>query len=137
VVSLLRRRLPGLDVLNPLLDEVDTLESLRRRLGNACMIVGVHGGQLYNQFFAGTGTAVLELLPLSDDPGRQGMYHGQRSPDARPGIAHRAIWFNANLIGQPYWRLYFASPDAKTFNITRELVDQILQVVDGAGCGGT
>jgi Glycosyltransferase 61 len=134
VVSLLRRRLPGLEVLNPLIDNVDTLEGLRHRLGDACMIVGVHGGQMYNQFFAGTGTAVLELLPLSDDPGMRGMFHGQGSPDATPGISHRAIWFNADLIGQPYWRLYFTSIDARTFNITRDLVDQILEVVDAAGC---
>ena len=89
---------------------------------------------MYNQFFAGTGTAVLELLPLSDAPGMRGLFHGQRSPDSKPSIAHRAIWFNANLIGQPYWRLYFASPDAKSFNITQDLVDQIVQVAGASGC---
>jgi hypothetical protein len=133
VVKSLREGIPGLEVFAPRVDNVDTVDELIGRLGDACLIMGIHGGHMYNQFFASSRTAVLEFLPVVDNV--RGLYHGQRDSSSKPGIAHRAIWFNANFIGQPYWRLYFASPSANDVNLTGSFVNQVAQVVRTAGCG--
>ncbi|KAK6172491.1 hypothetical protein SNE40_016129 [Patella caerulea] len=58
------------------------------------IIIGVHGGAMYNILFAPRQTSVIEIMPTQND--------GQVEP---PGLAHEIIWFQAHLLGQTYWRL--------------------------------
>jgi hypothetical protein len=48
------------------------------------MLIGLHGGQLYNQFFASTDTAILELVGLD----KRGLLHGQLDELSKPKLAH-------------------------------------------------
>ena len=130
VLRQLQAKIPGLVVFSPMLDKIHSVGDLRNTLGDACLLMGIHGGQMYNQFFAGSTTTVLEFLPVTS----QLLYHGQKSADSRPSIAHRAIWFNSNLIMQPYWRLYFEAEGSSNFVLSRHFVDQILEVVSSANC---
>jgi capsular polysaccharide biosynthesis protein len=84
----------------------DKSQSLRKELelfGRACAIVGAHGGGLYNQMFARKHVVIVELMPVS----HKGLLAGQINVHSQPKIAHRAIWHNANLIGQKYWRIHY------------------------------
>jgi hypothetical protein len=75
---------------------------------NARLIVGSHGGSLYNQFFAPKTAAVLEIMPVQKD----GRYFGQRSVRDEPPFSHLAVWSNTLLIGQEFWRYYEVCVDA-------------------------
>ncbi|XP_050397512.2 uncharacterized protein LOC126815686 [Patella vulgata] len=60
----------------------------------ARIIIGVHGGALYNIIFAPQQTSVIEIMPTLDN--------GQIQPGR---LAHEIIWFQAQFLGQSYWRL--------------------------------
>ena len=85
---------------------------------------------MYNQYFTGPKTTVLELMAVA----KGGLFHGQPDTDRRPALAHRAIWHNANVIRQPYWRLHFESPEGTNFDLDDATIDRIAQVAKAAGC---
>jgi hypothetical protein len=74
----------------------------------AKLIVGSHGGSLYNQFFAPRSAKVLEIMPVQKD----GRYFGQGSVDDEPPFSHLAVWSNTLLIGQSFWRYYQLAGEA-------------------------
>ncbi len=68
----------------------ETIEIFSR----ARVLIGMHGGGLYNLNFAPRMAHIVELLPTD--------VNGQPCP---PGISHRGIWLMAQHLGQNYWRL--------------------------------
>ncbi|XP_050411999.2 uncharacterized protein LOC126826912 [Patella vulgata] len=58
------------------------------------IIIGVHGGAMYNILFSPRQTSVIEIMPTKNN--------GQIGP---PWIAHGIIWVQAQVLGQSYWRL--------------------------------
>jgi len=129
-VEQLKKGIPTLEYFHPGKKHIDTVEGLHEYLGDACMIFGLHGGHMYNQFFTSSRTAVLELMPVDD----RGLFHNQQSAKHRPTLAHRAMWHNANLINQPYWRLAFKSPQGTFFDLNDETIGNIFKIASRAGC---
>ena len=80
---------------------------------DAYAIVGVHGGGLYNQYFASNETRIIELMPVK----LNGLLHSQTSASSIPRLAHRCIWHNANLIGQTYIRIHVKTPNIHKFKV--------------------
>lgn len=70
--------------------------------GKASVIIGSHGGAMYNQMFSPSNTSVVEILPVMDN----GLYVGQRSKDSLPPFAHLAIHTNCMMLGQKFFRYY-------------------------------
>ncbi|XP_013391421.1 uncharacterized protein LOC106159644 [Lingula anatina] len=63
--------------------------------GRARLMIGVHGGALYNLNFASSDVSVVEILP-SDGAGNP----------LPQGIAHTIFWSMCNMLNQSYWRIY-------------------------------
>ncbi len=61
--------------------------------GRAKILIGVHGGAIYNMNFAPKGTYIVEIIP-TDSNGE--------SPRR---IAHQIFWLMAGMLEQIYWRL--------------------------------
>jgi hypothetical protein len=106
------------------------IQALTNLLGDACAIVGFHGGQLYNQYFANDETAGMELTVLDD----RGLFHQHETGQNVPPHAHRALWHNANVLSQPYWRLHFVSDKGTDFLIRRETMDAVVRILTLATC---
>lgn len=100
----------------------DNLEEAISTFSDAFAVVGVHGGGLYNQYFASTQTKIIELMPVA----ASGLLHSQRNAQSVPKLAHRCIWQNANLIGQPYVRIHVTTPSIQQLEIP---VDRVLQAL--------
>ena len=100
----------------------NALASGRATFNNSYAIVGVHGGGMYNQYFASKYTKIIELMPVKPS----GLLHSQRSSQDIPRLAHRCIWHNANLIGQPYIRVHVKTPTIQRFEAP---VDKIVQAL--------
>jgi hypothetical protein len=115
---------------NPMKQGLNTLEQLTNLLGDACAIVGLHGGGLYNQFFANEKTAIIEVLPVDS----RGLIHKQGSPDSRPPLAHRAFWHNANLLGQPYWRIHYQVENSDQFAMDSKVMETVGRALSLSGC---
>jgi hypothetical protein len=132
VLDYLRNRTANLVVFRPgeQRDVASSVRPLVELLGDACAIVGLHGGQLYNQYFAHERTAVVELVALDG----RGLFHSQESGDRVPPHAHRAIWHNANVLGQPYWRLHFVSDRGTDFVVREGTMESIVRILSLAGC---
>lgn len=126
----LRKRIPSLQYFHPGKERIGTVEALKEYLGDACLLIGLHGGHMYNQYFANTKTAVLELMAVDS----RGLLHNQKTRRSRPTLGHRAMWHNANLIRQPYWRIQFQSPKGTGFEMSDSIIDEIFQVATNAGC---
>jgi hypothetical protein len=76
---------------------------------NARMIIGSHGGAMYNALWASRRSKVIELMPVRAD----GRYFRQRGYDTMPPFAHLAIYTNSVMNGQPFYRWYEAT---RSFN---------------------
>ena len=69
------------------------LDQARHLFGRAAILIGVHGGALYNLLYAPRTTHVIEIIPFTNE----GL--------PLPGTAHQIFWFQGQLIGQQYWRM--------------------------------
>lgn len=78
-----------------------SFEEILPLFAKAKAIIGIHGGGMYNQFFASSQASVIELMPI----GPNGIYPGQTYLPV-PSFAHMAMWIDANMIGQRFWRYY-------------------------------
>lgn len=99
----------------------ETIKMCLSVFGDAEAIVGVHGGGLYNQFFASKDTKIIEIMPVKHD----GLLHSQGDAQSVPRLAHRAIWHNANNIGQEFYRLHLKTPSAGRFDIDMDTLNRI------------
>ena len=107
-------------------DQCTTVDKCLSVFGDAAAIVGVHGGGMYNQFFASTKTKIIEIMPITN----KGLLHGQASAASTPKLAHRAIWHNANTIGQPFYRLHEETPSVATFDISDKTLENIKTIME-------
>ena len=62
--------------------------------GRSAIIIGVHGGAMYNLLFAPQNTHIVEIMPFT------------KKGNPLPGTAHKIFWVQAQLVGQPYWRMH-------------------------------
>jgi hypothetical protein len=99
---------------------VSTLAATRQVFGAARIIIGVHGGALYNINFAPAHCAVVEVMPTYSDG----------SVPAR--LAHTIIWRMAHAIGQPYWRLPQTPTQGTNVVLPIEKLSYILDRIDQA-----
>jgi hypothetical protein len=68
----------------------------------AAMVIGVHGGAMYNAMFSSPSATVVEVMPVR----RNGLYRGQLTGRSIPSFAHLAMYTNALLMGQEFFRFY-------------------------------
>jgi hypothetical protein len=68
----------------------------------ARLVIGSHGGAMYNALWASRECKVVEILPLREDGG----YPDQGPPDGRLTFAHLAFHTNAMMNFQRYYRYY-------------------------------
>ncbi len=69
------------------------LAATKRLFSQARLVVGVHGGALYNVNLAPRQCHVVELMPT------------RRSGYVTKRLAHTVVWQMASVIGQSYWRV--------------------------------
>ncbi|XP_013391425.1 uncharacterized protein LOC106159646 [Lingula anatina] len=88
--------------------------------GRARVLIGVHGGALYNLNFASSDVSVVEILP-SDGAGNP----------IPPGIAHSIFWSMCNMLNQSYWRIYNKA-ETRNGDVIVDLVklDRVLDRID-------
>ena len=68
----------------------------------AKVIIGSHGGGMYNAFYAPPHAKIVEIMPITSS----GLYYKQLKPTNRPPFAHLAIYTNSQLLGQSFYRFY-------------------------------
>jgi hypothetical protein len=68
----------------------------------ARIIIGSHGGAMYHAMWAGRSAKVVELVPVEET----GLYPGMPDINGPPPFAHLAIYTNAMMIGQRFYRWY-------------------------------
>jgi hypothetical protein len=90
----------------------------------AKVIIGAHGGGMYNQFFAPRECVILEIMPVRAG----GLYPDQPNEGATPSFSHMAVWSNSLLIGQKFWR-YYVITDRPNFNVDPEAFAQFLEQI--------
>ena len=79
------------------------------------VVVGTHGGGLYNINFCPSNTTVIEIMPTYDD----GRFIAG---------AHQIFWHQSVLLGQQYWRLPAAPENSKgDVNVDVSLVIDIIE----------
>jgi capsular polysaccharide biosynthesis protein len=71
---------------------------------SAKLIIGSHGGAMYNALWANRQAKVVELMPVS----RGGDYPGQGTVYNTPPFAHLAIYTNSFMNAQQFFRWYEA-----------------------------
>lgn len=101
------------------------LEQTIELFSKAKLIIGPHGGALYNQFYANTKTVVVEIMPVKSN----GLYPDQSSFKEVPSFAHMSIWSNTQLIGQKFYR-YYSVTDTSNFKINITDFRQFLRKVN-------
>ena len=80
----------------------------------ASIVIGSHGGAMYNALWAPRSTKVIELVPSTTD----GRYPGQGAFNSRKlPFAHLAIYTNCVMNGQDFFR-YYEPGVPINFNIT-------------------
>uniref|UniRef100_A0A7S4IJ30 Glycosyltransferase 61 catalytic domain-containing protein n=1 Tax=Vannella robusta TaxID=1487602 RepID=A0A7S4IJ30_9EUKA len=68
-----------------------SIELVKELFGSAKLIIGPHGGGLFNLIFAPDRTSVIELFPES--------YYGKMGGNI-------IVWLQSVMIGQDYWRIH-------------------------------
>ena len=94
------------------------LAKTKQLFSDARVIIGVHGGALYNLNFAPKDCHVIEILPTS------------RTGHVTRRLAHTIIWKMASMIGQTYWRI--AVPPTDGFDNVILPVERLSQALDKA-----
>jgi hypothetical protein len=91
----------------------------------AIMVIGSHGGAMYNALWAGRNAKVVELVPVSTS----GTYPGQSSLSSMPPFAHLAIDTNSLTNGQPFYR-WFQMSNQISFHVDIEPFAKWLSVIE-------
>eukprot|EP00550_Attheya_septentrionalis_P012343 CAMPEP_0198302084 /NCGR_PEP_ID=MMETSP1449-20131203/53892_1 /TAXON_ID=420275 /ORGANISM="Attheya septentrionalis, Strain CCMP2084" /LENGTH=379 /DNA_ID=CAMNT_0044004345 /DNA_START=235 /DNA_END=1374 /DNA_ORIENTATION=+ len=82
----------------------------------ARLIIGGHGGGLYNLNFAPNSAKVVEYMQIEDYPNGKEVGYG-------------IFWAMSSLLGQDYWRVY--TPSIKRdFTVNVSQLDDLLSIVD-------
>jgi hypothetical protein len=89
---------------------VSTSEAIRM-FADADVVIGSHGGAMYNMLWASRNARVVEIMPLMSN----GAYPDQGHPNSLPTFAHLAFWTLANMNFQRYYRYYQDSTDMNYF----------------------
>lgn len=89
-----------------------TLETSMELFQNARIIVGSHGGGMYNLLFAPSNTKVIEYMPT-----RNG-----RALGPAPNI----IWIQSSILEQDFWRVSVESTDGNV-NIDEKTLDKLVE----------
>jgi capsular polysaccharide biosynthesis protein len=69
------------------------------------LVIGSHGGAMYNALWASRMAKVVEILPIND----LGGYPDQGAPQSAPQWAHLAFHTNSMMNFQRYYRYYETS----------------------------
>ena len=93
-----------------------SLAKTKQLFADVHVIIGVHGGALYNLNFAPKQCHVIELMPTS------------RTGHVTRRLAHTIMWQMAAVIGQPYWRI--ALPPIDDFDNVILPLDRLTEVLD-------
>ena len=96
------------------------LEETNYLFSRSRIVIGVHGGGLYNMLFSPANTTVIEVMPVDRT--------GHVVP---PTLAHTIIWKLANMFGHIYWRIYEqACTKFGSLKITEEKLKNVLDSID-------
>ena len=89
---------------------------------NARILIGVHGGALYNVLFCPQETEIVEIMPTNET--------GEVVPDS---LAHTIIWKMTSMLRQTYWRLS-APPENKLGDVKLNIkkLEKVLNIIDEA-----
>ena len=90
----------------------------------AQVVVGSHGGAMYNSMFSSHETKIIEIMPSEPS----GLYYQQDSGEKPPSIAHLAMYTNAQLLGQPFYRYYHVSPGSTNMRLN---INDVIDFIDG------
>ncbi len=98
------------------MDLKETMDLFR----NTRILIGVHGGALYNVIFCPQDTEIVEIMPTN--------VSGSVVPDS---LAHTIIWKMSSMLRQTYWRLS-ETPLNKLgdVNIDISKLTKVLNVID-------
>ena len=104
-----------------------SFESAFSLFQKAMIVIGAHGGAMYNAMFSSPKAKIVEIMPIGSD----GLYPGQNSSAAVPSFAHMAIYTNAQLMGQPFYRYYQITNGTTNMNVSiSDVVDFINEVIE-------
>jgi hypothetical protein len=78
------------------------IEELIDIFGEAAVVIGSHGGGLYNLLWASRNASLVEIMPVQKD----GVYPLQEGLDGFPSYCHLAFHTLATMNGHPYYRYY-------------------------------
>ena len=89
---------------------------------NTRILLGAHGGALYNILFCPQDTEIIEIMPTEEN--------GNVVPNS---LAHTIIWKMSSMLRQNYWRLP-SQPQNKLGDIKPDLqkLEKVLNVIDNA-----
>ena len=97
----------------------DSLAKTKGLFSEARIIIGVHGGALYNLNLAPPECHVVEIMPVS------------ASGHVSKRLAHTIVWQMSSAIGQKYWRLGLQPVDNfDNVNLPVSRLEQVLDKID-------
>ncbi len=82
--------------------------------GKAIIVIGVHGGALYNMNLSPPGTHIVEIMP-TEKSGRMGGYN--------------IMWGMADILDHVYWRIC-EEPVSKSVNVDLQKLKKLLVMID-------
>jgi hypothetical protein len=80
----------------------DRFEAAMELFVKASVVLGSHGGGLYNVLWGNRNTKLLEIMPVQEN----GVYPEQRGLNGFPSYCHLAFHTMATMNGHPYYRFY-------------------------------
>ena len=86
----------------------------------ARIVMGSHGGGMYNINFAPSKTVVIEFMPTRDN--------GEVA-----AAAHQIIWVMAQLLDQDFWRMCVTPTGGSDMNVDIATLEKLLDFVDKRG----
>lgn len=120
VIQFLRERYSSskVVVINP--NEAESVDELIVMMQDTQLIVGVHGGALYNVMLAPSSTKVVEMMPVHPDTGKH------------QGPAAHIFWLISTQLGQRYGRLHVPSTNVAkgSINVNTTELETLLDLLD-------
>ncbi|KAK6168515.1 hypothetical protein SNE40_021030 [Patella caerulea] len=117
VGTLYNRYGPNFQVLSKTLNVIETVALFK----NTKIIIGVHGGGIYNQIFAPSGTTIIEIMP-TEKTGEVCKRSGQ--------LSHQIFWNLAAMLGQKYWRLIEEPKMNCDVKVDPKKLEKALNIID-------
>jgi len=97
-----------------------TLDETIELFNDAAVIMGAHGGGLYNLIFAPSNTLVIEFMPVSQPSTGIGIPLGP---------APNIIWMQSDILKQRFWRVSTTPVHGTNFNVN---LKDIVSIFDNA-----